>query len=464
MAARPNVFPAPAQNGSAIPVVDAAKKVVRELRQAGFEAFFAGGFARDILINRPVHDIDIATNAHPDRVVSLFPGSRGFGKSFGVIQVEMDGFMFEVATFRQDKGYQDGRRPDAVVFTTASEDASRRDFTVNGMFYDPVSHMITDYVEGKKDIESRLIRAIGSPTLRFQEDHLRLMRAVRFSAVLEFDIEPETLKSIQMLAHKLESISMERIRGEMMRIFMESPRPGDALELLNTTGILPVILPEVRNLMGVEQPPEFHPEGDVYQHVKLMLNSMKERSPKLIWSILMHDIAKPATFAIGTNRDGKSVIQFRGHAEKGAEMAESIMKRFRCSNDETDDVKIAVLNHMRFISVPEMKNSTLRKWVGSPTFPLELELHRIDCLGCHRNLDHYEQINDFQKKLREEPVLPVPLLRGQDLLTAGFTSGPAMGKILKLIYDAQLEGTFSTRDEALDWLNANRSSLADINK
>jgi len=464
MAACPNVFPAPAHIGPPTPVCEAANQVVQSLRQAGFESYFAGGFARDILINRPVHDIDIATNAHPDQVLNIFPNSRSFGKSFGVIQVEVDGFMFEVATFRQDKGYQDGRRPDAVVFTTASEDASRRDFTINGMFYDPVNHVIIDYVEGKTDIEGRLIRAIGSPALRFSEDHLRLMRAVRFSAVLEFGIETETKKSIQALAQKLESISMERIRGEMIRIFMESPRPGDALELLNTTGILSVILPEVHDLIGVEQPPEFHPEGDVYQHVRLMLNTMVERSPKLIWSILMHDIAKPATFAIGSNRSGNPVIQFRGHAEKGAEMTELIMKRFRCSNDEINDVKIAVLNHMRFISVPEMKNSTLRKWVGSPTFPLELELHRIDCLGCHRNLDHYEQISNFRQKLSEEPVLPVPLLRGHDLIAAGFASGPAMGKLLKQIYDAQLEGIFSSRDEALAWLNENRSNLTDINE
>jgi len=464
MAASPNVFPAPARAGFITPVVEAGRKVVNDLRNAGFEAYFAGGFARDILIGRTIHDIDIATNAHPDQVVQAFPGSRGFGKSFGVVQVELDSFMFEVATFRHDLGYHDGRRPDAVVFTTAGEDATRRDFTINGMFYDPSSHTILDYVEGKRDIDNRVIRAIGSPAQRFQEDHLRLMRAIRFSAVLDFSIEQKTLSAIQLLAHTLQSISVERIREEMMRIFMEAPRPGDALELLNTSGILEVILPEVKALIGVEQPPEFHPEGDVYQHVRLMLDTMSTRSPKLIWSILMHDIAKPATFAVGTNRHGKPVIQFRGHAESGAEMAESIMRRFRCSNDEIDDVKIAVLNHMRFMAVPEMKNSTLRKWVGSPTFPLELELHRIDCLGCHGKLDHYQQINDFRQKLSEEPVLPAPLLRGQDLMAAGISSGPVMGKVLKQLYDAQLEGTFTSREDALAWLKVNLPRLTNVNK
>lgn len=464
MASSPNVYPAPVRNDFDSPAVQAAGKVVRSLRDAGFESYFAGGFARDILIGRTTHDIDIATSAHPEQVSAIFPVSRGFGKSFGVVQVEMNGHMFEVATFRKDKGYQDGRRPDAVEYTTAGEDASRRDFTVNGMFFDPSSHTIIDYVGGKPDIDLRVIRAIGSPALRFQEDHLRLMRAVRFSSVLQFDIEPETFAAIKTCAGKLAAISAERIREELIRVMMESPKPGDALDLFDRTGILGVILPEVSRLKGVEQPPEFHPEGDVFEHVKIMLDLMKDRSPKLIWSILMHDIAKPATFAIGTGRNGKPTIQFRGHAEKGAEMTESIMRRFRCSNDDIQDVQIAVQNHMRFIAVPEMKQSTLRKWVGAPTFPLELELHRIDCMASHAKLDCYRLIRDFEIKLREEPVLPAPLIRGNDLIAAGLKSGPTFGIILKKVYDAQLEGMFSNRDEALAWMKSNLPELPDINE
>lgn len=440
------------------PVFIAARSVAGRLRAAGFESYFAGGFARDILIGRAIHDIDIATNARPAQIESLFTKSREIGKSFGVIQVYGGGFSFDVATFRRDLGYADGRHPDAIEFTTAEEDAHRRDFTVNGMFYDPVDCKIIDYVGGIADLKRRTIRAIGNPASRFAEDHLRLLRATRFASVLGFDIEPSTWHALRAAAPQLATVSMERIREEIIRTLMEAPRPGKALHLLRDAGLLAVILPEVQAMNGVEQPPQFHPEGDVFVHTALMLDLMQERSPELIWSILMHDVAKPCTFAIGTDKKtGEPKIQFRGHADIGAGMSVEIMKRFRCSNHEIDAVAIAVKNHMRFAAIPGMKESTLRRWVGAPTFPLELELHRIDCLASHGGLDHYDMVKDFQKKLREQPALPPPLIRGRDLIELGLTPGPAMGALLKTAYDAQLEGQFHDRDTALAWVQAHRA-------
>lgn len=441
------------------PIFTAAKNVVSRLREHGHTAFYAGGFARDLLIGRPVHDIDIATDAPPDTVEKLFPDSRSFGKSFGVVQVTIDSHPFEVATFRTEGPYVDGRRPESVCFTTADQDASRRDFTVNGMFYDPSRAEIVDYVNGLPDLRDKIIRAIGSPEERFAEDHLRVMRAIRFASVLEFKIEPQTWRAIQSSAHLLARISIERIRDELMRTLMEAPHPGQALESLRDAGILAVILPEIQAMNGVEQPPEFHPEGDVFRHVCLMLENMRERSPALIWSILMHDVAKPPTFSIGTDKQGNPRIRFFGHAEKGAEMAVEIMQRFRCPNDLINDVEIAVRHHMRFSAVPEMRNATLRKWVGAPTFPLELELHRIDCISCHGSLDHYEQIKTFRDSLASEPVLPAPLITGRDLIARNMASGPQMGAILKHLYDQQLEGAFDTPESARAWLDEHLASV-----
>lgn len=433
----------------------AASSVADRLRNAGHEVYFAGGFARDLLIGRPHHDIDIATDAHPTRIQSLFPDSRAIGKSFGVIHVIDGPYAFDIATFRRDADYTDGRHPGSVEFTTAAEDARRRDFTVNGMFYDPATHAIFDFVGGLDDLEQRTIRAIGDPSSRFREDHLRLLRAIRFAAVLNFDIEPHTWTAIKNAAPSLTGVSPERLREELIRTLMEAPKPGQALYRLHDAGLLAVFFPELQALNGVEQPPEFHPEGDVFVHTALMLDLMEERSPSLIWSILLHDIAKPATFAIGTDKKtGNPRIQFRGHAELGAEMSVAIMKRFRCPNAEIDAVAIAIKNHMRFACVLEMKSPTLRKWIGAPTFPLELELHRIDCLASHGGLDHLGQVKAFQKAMVEEPVLPPPLVRGRDLLDLGLPAGPTLGRLLKAAYDAQLEGRITDRNEALAWVKA----------
>jgi poly(A) polymerase len=450
----PQVFPAPPRLENE-PLVAAAADVVRTLHQKGHEAYFAGGYARDQLIGRPAHDIDIATGACPDDVLALFPGSHGFGKSFGVVQVERDGFVFEIATFRQDVDYRDGRRPESVIFTTAADDAQRRDFTINGMFYDPETNTIIDYVQGAADVGNKIIRAIGDPAQRFREDHLRLMRAIRFASVLEFTIDENTWAAIRAAAPSLAAISMERIRDELIRTFMEAPKPGAALYRLRDSGILSGIFPEAEAMNGVEQPPEFHPEGDVFVHTALMLDQMQERSPALIWSILLHDIAKPVTYAVGADKQGKPRIQFYGHAERGATMSESILKRFRCSNDLIESVATAVRNHMRFSAVPQMRNATLRRWIGSPTFPLELELHRVDCLASHGGLDHYHQVQAFRRAMEAEPVLPPALIGGKDLLALGMKGGPRMGKALKRIYDAQLEGAFSDHEAALAWVKEN---------
>jgi tRNA nucleotidyltransferase/poly(A) polymerase len=444
-----------------VAIREAAAHVVATLRSAGHQAFFAGGFARDLLIGRPSHDIDIATDAPPDRVESLFPDSRSYGKSFGVVQVLIDEHPFEVATFRTEGPYRDGRRPESVRFTTADEDAQRRDFTINGMFYDPATGEVIDYVGGLADLERRTIRAIGSPAERFAEDHLRILRAVRFASVLEFDIDPATLAAMRDYADDLRAISPERIRDELIRTLMEAPHPGTALKRLSTTGTLAVILPEVEAMHGVEQPPDYHPEGDVFEHVCLMLEKMEERSPALIWSILMHDVAKPATFSIQPDRHGHPRIRFFGHDEKGAVMAADILRRFRCPNQLINDVVIAVRNHMRFAAVPDMRTATLRKWVGAPTFPLELELHRIDCLSSHGSLDHYDQIRTFRDTLAAEPALPPALITGKDLMQRGLASGPVLGRILKRIYEQQLEGAFSDHATAQAWLDQHLDALRD---
>jgi poly(A) polymerase len=439
------------------PNLEGAKTVVQRLVDHGHTAYFAGGFARDLLIGRPTHDIDIATSAPPDTVLLLFPESRAFGKSFGVVQVSQADQVYEVATFRVEADYTDGRRPDRVAFSNPHEDAQRRDFTINGLFYDPLAGQIIDYVGGSEDIRRRLVRAIGDPAQRFTEDHLRLLRAVRFASVLEFDLDPATADALRTFAPRLSSISAERIRDEFMRTLMEAPRPGAALHRLRDSGLLVEFFPELAALHGVEQPPQFHPEGDVFTHVALMLDLMDERSPELIWSILLHDIAKPHTYAIlPDNRTGEPRITFRGHADRGAEMVAPIMRRFRCPNEVIDAVKVAVKYHMRFSAVPEMRPATLRRWIGAPTFPLELELHRIDCLGCHGSLAHYEQIRDLQETMAREPVLPAPLLTGRDLIAEGIPPGPQLGHALRRIYDAQLDGAFTDRAAALAWWHTHR--------
>ncbi|QSR87570.1 CCA tRNA nucleotidyltransferase [Candidatus Methylacidiphilum infernorum] len=423
-----------------------AIQIVRILQNAGFTAFFAGGCVRDILLKKEPHDIDIATSATPDQVQSLFKekASGLIGKSFGVIRVKSGAHFFEVATFRTDIGSQGGRWPKAVQFSTPREDALRRDFTINGIFYDPLSGTIIDYVGGSEDIEKKRIRAIGDPKIRFEEDHLRLLRAIRFAVRLGFSIEEKTWEAIQSSAHKITQISPERIREELDKIFT-GPDPARGLELLDQSGLLRFILPEISNLHGVEQPKEFHPEGDVFNHVLLVLSHLHNPSLELALAALFHDVGKAVTFS----RDNTGQIHFYGHETVGAQITEKIMTRLRYSKDIIKKVVECVRNHMSFKDVPRMKKSTLKKLILRPTFPIELELHRIDCLSSHGDLSIYNFLIKIKEQYSAESLSPPKLITGFDLLALGLKPGKKVGEILERIREAQLEDKISSRAEAL---------------
>ena len=402
---------------------------------------------RDRLLGRPAKDYDIATNARPEQIEALFSKTVAVGKAFGVIVVVQDGTETEVATFRADGGYQDGRRPDSIEFCGAEEDARRRDFTVNGMFYDPVEDRVIDYVGGKADLEKKIIRAIGDPDRRFAEDHLRMLRAVRFAHTLGFEIEPATRAAIQKHAPDLAKISAERIENEFSRTLTESLRPGDALRELVALGLMNCIIPEILPMIGQEQPPQFHPEGDVFEHTVLMLNLMKHPSRTLAYTALLHDVGKPATAFMGADR-----LRFHGHERKSAEMAEEILRRLKLPVKEIKQILIAIDGHMRFKDVQKMNKSTLRKLMGAETFGLELELHRLDCSGSHRLLDNYDYLLKKAEEMEKEPILPERWVTGKDLRELGIESGPRMGELIQLAYDAQLEDRFTDRTALLDWL------------
>jgi putative nucleotidyltransferase with HDIG domain len=434
-----------------------AFKIVSTIREAGFDALFAGGAVRDRLLGRTPKDYDIATNALPEQIETLFPKTVAVGKAFGVIMVVQDGLEIEVATFREDKGYQDGRRPVSVHFCGAEEDAKRRDFTVNGMFYDPVTEKMIDYVGGRNDLEKKTIRAIGDPERRFAEDHLRMLRAVRFAHTLGFAIDPATENAMQTHADDLSKISAERIENELTRILTESIRPGDALRKLVEFGLMKHIIPEILPMIGQEQPPEFHPEGDVFEHTVIMLNLMSGQTFQsahlsnfkklLAYSVLLHDVGKPDTAFRGEDR-----IRFHGHETKSAEMAEDILRRLRLPTKEIRQIVAAVAGHMRFKDVQKMNKSTLRKLIGADTFDLELELHRLDSEGSHRLLDNYEFLLEKAEQMQNEPVLPERWVSGRDLIELGMPPGPQIGELLKAAYDAQLEGRFANREQLLNWL------------
>ncbi|MEI7851651.1 MAG: HDIG domain-containing metalloprotein [Kiritimatiellales bacterium] len=426
-----------------------ALKILKQIRKAGFTAFFAGGSVRDKLLGREAKDYDIATSATPDQIEALFPKTVAVGKAFGVIVVVEDGTETEVATFRADGGYQDGRRPDSIHFCGAEEDAKRRDFTVNGMFYDPIEDKVIDYVGGQADLEKKIIRAIGEPEKRFAEDHLRMLRAVRFAHILDFAIEPATRAAIKKHAPDLAKISAERIENEFSRTLTESIKPGDALAELVDLGLMEHIIPEILPMIGQEQPPEFHPEGDVFVHTCLMLNLMKNPTRALAYTALLHDVGKPATAFMGEDR-----IRFHGHERKSAEMAEEILRRLKLPVKEIKQIVTAVDGHMRFKDVQKMNKSTLRKLMGAETFDLELELHRLDCAGSHRMLDNHQFLLGKAEEMKNEPILPEKWITGKDLRELGVPPGPQMGALLQQAYDAQLEGRFPDRTALLDWLKA----------
>lgn len=426
-------------------LIEQAERVVRKLQDAGHEAYFAGGVVRDKLLGIETKDVDIATSALPDQVQELFARATDLqGKAFGVVRVLQGEQVFEVATFRQDLEYQDGRRPEGVVFTTAEEDAQRRDFTVNGLFYDPVTDTVIDYVGGQRDLEAGVLRAIGDAEKRFREDHLRLFRAIRFSAQLGFEIEAETWRVICESSELGGKLAPERVRDELVKCFT-GPRPQKALDLLVDSGLMDQWIPEVSKMKGVEQPPEFHPEGDVYTHVRMMVGMLKDADPIVAFSVLLHDIAKPDTYSV----DETGRIRFTMHETVGAEMAEDIMRRLRFSNQMVEAVKQCVANHMKFKDAISMRTSTLKRFMAQPYFEQEMELHRIDCSCCHADLSIYDFIREKQQEFSNEPVMPEPLINGKDLMELGMKPGPEMGKLLTQIQDEQLEGLVKEREQAL---------------
>lgn len=431
------------------PLVDGALLIVRRLKEAGFIGLWAGGCVRDMLTDRPPKDFDVATNALPEDVMRIFPRSVAVGKAFGVVRVPCGERVFEVATFRQDHAYSDGRRPDGVTFSDPETDARRRDFTINALFFDPLSGKVHDFVGGQADLKDRLVRAVGDPDERFREDHLRMIRAIRFAACLGFSIHPETWKAVKRNAPLIEKVSKERVQQELTRILLESPRPGDAVDALSEAGLLAVILPEVEGMKGQDQPPEFHPEGDVYTHTIMMLNAMSDRSLRLAYAVMLHDIGKP-----GTARNVGGRIRFDNHARFGSHMTESVMKRLRFPSDDVKAVSYCVANHMRFMDVKRMRRSTLARLVGAPTFPIELELHRLDCAASHGDQENYNFLLDFQRARESVSVLPEPFIKGEDILKMGVPSGPLVGEWKKRAYNAQLEDKFIGKDAALAWLKA----------
>ena len=425
-----------------------ADNIARTLRDAGHQAYFVGGCVRDLELGREPADYDVSTDARPERVQELFPDSLAIGAQFGVILVTEGGAEVEVATFRSDIGYSDGRHPDSVVYTdSAKEDVLRRDFTINGLLLDPRSNEVLDYVNGRGDLRARIIRAIGEPERRFREDKLRLVRAVRFAARFNFAIVPETAAAIRKLAPEILVVSAERLRDELTKVLTEgAARRG--FELLDELGLLSYVLPEISRMKGVEQPPQFHPEGDVWIHTLLMLEMLPVgASPTLAWGTLLHDVGKPPTFAPPTGPEGR--IRFDGHVEVGTKMAEEICRRFRFSNDDTEQISLLVANHLRFKDVPQMRQSTLKRFLRLPRFEEHLELHRLDCLSSHRNLENYEFVQRFLAETPPAEVRPARLISGDDLIGLGLKPGPDFKEILRNIEDAQLDGRIRTRDEAL---------------
>lgn len=439
------IHPAPALPRT--PACAGAVEAVRRLQEAGFIAYLAGGCVRDLVMGRPPKDFDIATNAVPDKVLALFPDSVGVGKSFGVIRVPLPAAWYEVATFRQDAPYRDGRHPESVTFSDPLNDALRRDFTVNALFLDPIRGLLLDYVDGIADIGRKRIRAVGVPEERFREDHLRLLRAVRFAASLDFALDPATAEAIRRNAASVATVSAERVREELTRTLVEARRAGDALRLLSDLGLLDVLLPEIAAMRGTRQPPEYHPEGDVFEHTALMLNAMRGANTRLAWSVLLHDVGKPPTAQL---KDGRWC--FERHANVGADAARRIMDRLRFSNDDADAIAFMIANHMRYADVVHMRRSTLRRLVGAPTFPEELELHRLDCEASHGDLSNHSFLAEFRRQMDSEPILPEPWITGRDILALGVAEGPAVGVWRKKAYDAQLEGTFADRETLLAWL------------
>jgi len=430
-----------------------AREVAARLRERGHIAYFAGGCVRDIIRGETPKDFDIVTDARPEAVQKIFPRTYAVGAHFGVIIVLENGFQFEVATFRSDDAYIDGRHPSAVRFSSPEEDAKRRDFTINGMFYDPVAEEVIDFVGGRSDVAAKLVRAIGDPAQRFAEDRLRMLRAVRFATALDYKIDSQTWDALLASAPSINQISAERIRDELVRIFL-SPNRVRGWDLLDSSGLMRAILPELEAMKGVLQPEQFHPEGDVFQHTRLLLQFLQETvSVPLVFAVLLHDVAKPVTATV----DKTGRIRFNEHDRIGAAMTEAIMRRLRFSGAEIEATVEMVRQHMVFKDVPKMRVAKLKRFMARPTFDDELELHRVDCESSHRMLDNYEFLLRKREEFANEPIIPPPLLRGDDLIALGLKPGPKFGEILEAVETRQLEGTLRTREEALEWVKREHS-------
>lgn len=428
-----------------------ANSICETLQRNGHQALLVGGCVRDLLLGREPADYDVTTDATPERVMEIFPESIAVGAQFGVVLVPRDGQKVEVATFRSDVGYSDGRHPDRVVYAkTPEEDVKRRDFTINGLLMRHDSGEILDFVDGQADLKAGVIRAIGEADRRFAEDKLRMMRGVRFAARFEFDIEHKTFSAIRRHAGAITDISAERIRDELTKILTEgAARRG--FELLEKAWLLSIVLPEIAAMKGVQQPPQFHPEGDVWIHTLLMIEGLPAGvSPTLAWGVLLHDVGKPPTFKPVSQTGDR--IRFDHHVDVGVRMAEAICRRYRFSNEETEQILALVENHMRFGDVGRMKRSTLKRFVRLPQFEEHMELHRLVCLSSHRKLESYEQVQRFLAETPAEEVCPQRVLTGNDLSQMGYIPGPQFSEILGAVEDAQLEGQIGTKEEAEEFV------------
>jgi poly(A) polymerase len=430
---------------------DLANSICGTLGRNGHQAFLVGGCVRDLLLGREPADYDVATDATPDQVIALFPESVTVGAQFGVILIPRDELKVEVATFRSDIGYSDGRHPDRVTFSkTAQEDVQRRDFTINGLLMRHDTGEVLDYVGGQADLKARVIRAIGDPDRRFREDKLRMLRAVRFAARFGFEIDNDTLAAIRRHVKEVGQVSSERLRDELTKMLTEGAARR-AFELLDETRLLEQVLPEIGAMKGVEQPPQYHPEGDVWIHTRIMLEGLPAgASPTLAWGVLLHDVGKPPTFKSASETGDR--IRFDGHVDVGVRMAEAVCRRLRFSNEDTEQILALVNNHMRFKDVESMRAATLKRFVRLPRFDEHLALHRLDCLSSHRNLNSYQLVQRFIAETPPEQVRPERLLTGNDLRNMGFRPGPVFSQILRNLEDAQLEGQVKTREQAREYV------------
>jgi poly(A) polymerase len=429
-----------------------ATDICRTLHTSGFKAYLVGGCVRDLVLGREPEDYDVATDAHPARVQQLFPLNVDVGARFGVILVLANGAQVEVATFRSDVGYSDGRHPDRVEYSDLpEEDVRRRDFTINGLMLDIDTQQILDFVGGRDDLQQGIVRAIGTPEVRFREDRLRMVRAVRFAARFGYAIEPATFSAVAAAAPHITQVSAERLRDELTKLLTEGAARR-AFELLDSTRLLDACLPEVSAMKGVAQPQEFHPEGDVWVHTLLMLERLPRSSPPtLAWAVLLHDVGKPPTFK--SAQDTGDRIRFDGHAEVGAQMAAAICRRLRFSVDDTEQISTLIANHLRFKDVFQMRKATLKRFVRLPRFEEEhLPLHQLDCLASHGNLEAYDFVSRFLRETPPDEVRPARLLTGEDLKTLGFKPGPIFSEILRAVEEGQLEGRLRSHEDVVTFV------------